>query len=331
MLDLRSVRWDIRFPQSMRVRDFDRRARGFTLSYREHGESNSFRMELDNSDKYFTRNDLFASGDEISFWLYFAGQPKILMGSFVVDDLDDDDSQDSGAVVSVEGLAVDCQKTSLKTPKARSFEGSMLSGIVGRVAAENSLEAVFEGADMLLSRKDQKEQTDLNFLSRLAGDYGFRTRIEGGKLYFLSRKATEASGGSGLKIAEYTSSRKFKDQPYRGIKKAQVKYNDPNKNKLVTAEVESGDTTVSRENKVTQRVDSPEEATAVAGAKVNDAKSKQKQCEFNCMATPEMKPPLNILVEDEGPKWNGLWHIESADHSYSKQAGYRAVLKGYKL
>lgn len=327
-LDLRSCRWDIKFPGEGRIRDFDARAENFKLSFREHGESNSFEMELDNSDQFFARNDIFEGGDAIDFWLYYAARPKIKMGSFTVDAINDKTKPSS--VVKISGLAVDCQKTSLKTPKARAFEEVSLRQIVGSVAAENSLVTVYEGADIMFRRKDQKEEHDLKFLARLAGEYGFRARIENGKLYFLSQSAIEKTVDA-LPLKEYWGSREFDYKPYRGVKKATVRYFDPTRNELITSSVEAGDIKATRETKETIKVDSFEEAEMIATAKLNRANCGRITGSFDCMGSPEMKPPLTGIVEDEGPKYDGRWHIETADHVYTKSGGYRVAMKGYKL
>jgi phage protein D len=327
-LNLRQLDWDIEWPFKDKIRDIDTRCIQFSLSYKEHGEASEFRMTLDNSDKFFTKNTLFDAGMKVKFFLHYALQPKRLMGEFVIDEISDTDVPSS---IEVCGISADCVTKGLKTKKTKGFENQSLKSIVENVGKDNGMTVNFHGKDILLKRKDQKECHDLKFINDLAELYGFRFRIEGNIIYFLDRSSIHITSDK-KPIKGLISTRTFSYKAHKGAKSSEVRYYDPEKNTIlqVQNEKQTADAQCNKEIKTTQKVNSLEEANMISKAQLDQANDHQYECSLDCQGDPDFIPPFNIIVEDEGV-WDGEWHIAEAEHNYSKQSGYRMTLKGYKL
>lgn len=382
-LNLRQLDWDIEWQFKDKVRDIDTRCIQFTLTYKEHGEASEIRLTLDNSDKFFTKNTVFNAGMTIKLYLHYALQPKKLMGEFIIDEISDTDVPSS---IEVCAISANCITASLKTKTTKGYENQSLKSIVADVGKRNNLKVDFQGKDILFKRKDQKECHDLKFLTDLAELYGFRVRIVEGVLHFVDRDTLHHDPAE-KSLKGLISTRSFTYKAHKGAIASQVRYYDPEKNKLMEARIyktitdnlrnsmqsgkikkeeitpeivnqihiaeakaRTGDLTslnnltqelldkfgdrlslpASTQIKVTQKIDSLQEADTIAKAQLNQANDHQYECSFDAQGDPDFIPPFNINVEDEG-QWDGKWHITEAEHTYSKSSGYRMTLKGYKL
>lgn len=326
--DLRATVWDVLLKRGgITKEDIDKRVVEIRVSMNEHGKADEFDMTLSNRDGYFADMDKFAAGDEIELYVYFADKHRVYMGTYTVDDITDESMP---SIVKISGLASDTVKKTLRTPKTRGFERASLFRIVSEIAKEHGLTAHIKGEDIPMERKEQKEETDLAFLTRVAEEYGFNFRIDGENLYFIGRQEAEKEPIV-LNLDGLVRRRTFRYKSHKTYKKMSVRYYDPQKKQYIESNVEAGEIKNAQTGKETIRAESHDQAERIARAKLKSHNDKEMTAEIDCLGVPELRPGCNVKIENEGKLYNGIWHIEQAEHRYSKQAGYTVNLRGYKI
>ncbi len=232
-LNLRQLEWDILWPLKDKVKDIDTRCLSFEIIYKEHGEASELRMQLDNQDRFFTNNYIFDGGMKLQFYLYYALQEKKNMGEFTIDEITDEEIP---SIFTVAGISTDAMNSSLRTKKSRAFENHKISDIVNQIGKENGLKVDFQGKDLLLKRKDQKECHDLKFLTDLAELYGYKFKINGDILYFYDLVSNHKLSPA-KRLENICSKRTFIYKGHQAVQSAEVRYFDPHQKKLLKSKI----------------------------------------------------------------------------------------------
>jgi phage protein D len=326
--DLRFALWKVELLRNQRtVAEISDRTVSLEVVFQEHAQAHDFDLELEDRDGYFSEPETFQLGDELEFSVWYADRPKPAhMGLYKIDEIR---NEDTPSRVRVSGLASDSVRQDFRTLKTRGFEGMTLHQIARQIAKEHNLTPVIEGQDIELLRKDQKEEHDLQFLTRLADDFGYVCRIEDNKLLYLQRGIVEQEPP--LSLEGLLERRSFRYHVFRTYRKAKVRYFDPEKKEEIEAVVEDPKIRNVEELIITQRVESREQAETMARERLKLANTQRIEAEFDCLGVPELKGGVNVAIDGEGALFDGVYHITEARHRYDKASGYRVRLKGYSL
>lgn len=325
--DLRAVAWDVILKRaSVPKDDLDKRTLSIRVTMHEHGQADEFELSLKNDDGYFSDPDLFEFGDRVELFVWFADRARVRLGEFSLDEISDDSAPNT---VSVTGLSADTVRQDLRTLKSRAFEGLSLKKIVSQVAGEHGLTLDFKGPDVKILRSDQKEEHDLQYLTRIADQYGYIVRISGDTLIFWARD--EAEKGDPLSLDGLVSRRSFRAKTFETYKRVKVRYYDPQDKTYREQEIEDPAIQNDQELKETIRAESLEQARIMAKAALKKANKDKNTCEIECLGVPELQPGINVDIRNEGIRWNGIWHVEQTAHNYSKGQGYTVCVSGYKI
>jgi len=320
--DLRFALWEVELLRNRElVDDIADRTVELEVNFYEHGQANDFDLTLEDRDGRFSDPDAFRLGDEIRFWVWFADRPRTLMGVYQIDELR---HSAPPSLMRVSGLAHESVGEDLRTLKTRGFEGMSLHAIVRQIAAEHGLTPVIKGADVPMQRTDQKEEHDLQFLTRLASDYGHVVRIEGDELIFIRREIADAA--EPLLLDGLLRRRAFRHKTFKTYRRCKVRYFDPEKKEEIEVVEEDPQIENTEELVITQRAESREQATEIARSRLRGANRLAIEAEFECLGVPELKAGMNILVQGEGKAYDGIYHVPHARHRYSKSSGYTVEL-----
>jgi phage protein D len=320
--DLRFTLWEVILVAQPDI-DITEHIISVRCNYYEHGQADDFEIELENRSGIFSK--VLRLGQKIEVYNWFADRPKKKhMVTYVIEDILDEAAPN---VVRVSGLAADTVGKKLRTIRTRGYEGMPLSEIVKDIAKRNDLTAVFKGPDVLYKRREQKEENDLQFLTRLAELFGFIFSVKGNTLYFIARDVQEKAPT--LSLEGLIRRRTFRHKTYKTYKKVRVRYYDPHKKKYIEKEIDDSFIENEQVKKYTTRFESLEEADRIAEGLRQDNRKKY-ECDIECMGAPELQDGINVEIRNEGI-YNGGWHIEEASHNYDKSAGYTVQLTGYKI
>jgi uncharacterized protein len=153
-------------------------------------ESDEFELRIDDRDGAVA---LPKRGAGIEIYLGYAGETLARLGRYVVDDVEASGPPDT---LAIRGKAGD-MRGSGKTTRSASWENVPLARIVADIAARNGWKAECPDTTVV-PRADQLNESDFNFISRLAKDHDCTAKIADSKLLVLPRQSGQTASGKAL-------------------------------------------------------------------------------------------------------------------------------------
>jgi len=162
-----------------------------SISVQDHEskKSDSCELELDNREYIPSPG----KGSKLEVWLGFVETGVNYMGSFTIDSWT---KKGRPKIMTVSAKAAG-MTTDIKAPKSRSYHEKTVGDIVSQVAGKHGLKNVVHGemASIQIGHIDQSNESDLNFLTRLAGRVGGNFKLANETIIF--NKAGSGSLPSG--------------------------------------------------------------------------------------------------------------------------------------
>ncbi|VVP54969.1 hypothetical protein PS880_05620 [Pseudomonas fluorescens] len=153
-------------------------------------ESDEFELRTDDRDQAVA---LPRRGAHIEVFLGYSGQALTRLGRYTVDDVELSGPADT---LVIRGKASD-MRGSGKTTRSGSWEGIPLQQIVGDLATRNVWQPVCPVMTQV-PRVDQLNESDFNFITRLARQYDCTAKVCDGKLLVLPRQGGQSASGKAL-------------------------------------------------------------------------------------------------------------------------------------
>lgn len=150
-------------------------------------DSDEFELRIDDRDAAVA---LPARGARVEVHLGYVGQPLARLGRYTVDEIE---VSAPPRTMVIRGKASDMRGTG-KTTRSGSWEGVPLSQIVRDIAARNSWTPVCP-VQTKVDRVDQRNESDFNFITRLAKQYDCTAKVADGKLLVMPREASLSASG----------------------------------------------------------------------------------------------------------------------------------------
>ena len=161
-------------------------------------ESDDFELRIDDRDSAVS---LPSRGASIEVFLGYSGTALTRLGRYTVDEVELSGPPDT---LVIRGKASD-MRGSGKTTRSGSWENVSLASIVNDVAARNGWQPVCPMATVV-PRADQLNESDFNFITRLARQYDCTAKVADGKLLVLQRQAGQSASGKVLGAITLTRS-----------------------------------------------------------------------------------------------------------------------------
>ncbi|TES70114.1 late control protein [Pseudomonas syringae pv. tomato] len=155
-------------------------------------ESDEFELRIDDRDGAVA---LPSRGADIEIYLGYEGQPLTRLGLYTVDDIELSGPPDT---LVIRGKASD-MRGSGRTTRSGSWEDVSLQQIVNDVATRNSWKPVCNVATKV-PRADQLDESDYNFITRLAKKHDCTAKVADGKLLVLPRQGGESASGKAFGV-----------------------------------------------------------------------------------------------------------------------------------
>ncbi len=155
-------------------------------------ESDEFELHIDDRDGAVV---LPARGASIEVHLGYSGQMLTRLGRYTVDEVELSGPPDS---IVIRGKASD-MRGSGKTIRNGNWEGVTLQQIVRDIAARNGWQPLCP-VSTPVSRVDQMNESDFNFITRLARQFDCTAKIADGSLLVLPRQGGQSGSGKALGI-----------------------------------------------------------------------------------------------------------------------------------
>lgn len=303
-----------------------------SVEYTDKTENNSDEIQISVEDSAGNwRGPWYPSkGDTLSLEFGYEDSGLINAGAFNIDEIELGGPPD---VVRIRGLAAGFNKA-VRTRNSKAFENQSLKQIAEAVAKNHGFTVVGTIANVRFSRVTQNRENDLEFLRRIASEYGHIFSVRENKLVFTSiydiEKGKPVLSVDRTELLNYS----IKDKTSQVFKNAQVKYHDPTDKEVKeykttenkNADGESvTDTTQADTLEIRTKAENKSQAEMKAKAALYHHNSKQQEGSLTVSGNPLLVAGNNMELTGMGTM-SGKYHIMESRHRIDKGGGYTTDL-----
>ncbi|EIM9883728.1 phage protein D [Salmonella enterica] len=293
------------------------------------GESDEIQVDLEDSEGRWRDAWYPGKGDTLTLYMGCVGENMRECGTFSVDEIELSGPPDN---VSLRGLATSVT-AALRTKNSRGFENTTLAAIAQRIAGKHHLQLQGQIEPLTLDRVTQYDETDLAFLKRLAGDYGYMVKVTHTHIIFSSldalREAAPVFTFTRRDISRYS----VRDTINRIYKGAKHRSQNSRTKQVVTYQADGGEstTTVSAATRghntsadtltLSGRTGNQGTAARRTRAALNLKNQYQKVATLSMEGNVRLRAGHNVTLTGFGAS-DGKWLTGSVRHSMTRSGGY---------
>lgn len=311
------------------------------FSYKDNasGKSDDLQLTLHNRDGKFTGGWMPKKGMEIAAsvicqnWEKQGEDLRLPCGSFKIDEVELSGPPDK---ITIKGVSASLSQGLRDTRKTRAWENVSLQTVVNQIAAENGLTPVYIGPEHRFERQDQRNESDISFINRIAGDFGMACKVHNGKLAVYDSEEAEGKDAvceipkTGGMYSPKSYSFKISSSD-TGYDNAKVSYTDPKTGKTQTAEAQAAKVPPKKDGdpktlSLNRRVENADQAIKLAQGKLHKANRKEQTANLEIMGNPGIAAGMNVNLAGFGI-FSGKWSVKSASHKISGSGGYSTSLE----
>jgi phage protein D len=303
-------------------------------------EADSIEVQLDDADGELA---MPPKGATMQVRIGWKGSSLVDKGTYTIDELEHSGPPDA---ITIRGKSADMRGT-LQQSREQSFHQQSVSSIIDVIAARHQLKAkISDNLKMeFIDHIDQANESDANFLSRLAEQFDAIATVKNGNLLFL--QAGLAHNASGIALDRVDITRQSGDSHYFGVadrdaysgvvaywqndkaaKRQTVKAKKPTEAKPSDVKVIVGEKEImvgSNDNVKTLRHTYANKQNAERAARAMWDKLQRGVATFTitlAMGRPELFPELPVNVSGFKPQIdNSDWLLTRVEHSIT-DTGY---------
>ena len=296
------------------------------IDYRDALSDESDAIDIDISDPTGKWHDnwLPDKGLPLSLWLGYAGEPLSKMGDFYLDQLE---FSAPPQMVRLRGLAIGFGQA-LRTNKSVVHKDTTLAKIVTKIAAAHKLTVKGAIPKVNFDSLTQMKQTDLQFLRKLAHDFGCIVKIVDNSTA-ISFVAIDdlVNQNEKITITPNDVSRWSIDNSLRGLpKRVNFSFHD-NAENHVTQFSEPTETKYPTSDSMDIVAPVKDLASARIYVKAEIARAKRKMVTVNLSLPGNAEMIAGEIVALSGfGQFNGKYLVTSARHSLVRQGGFTTNL-----
>lgn len=285
----------------------------------EHGQSDEVEIQLEDKDHLWKGSWYPSKGDSLKLNIGYIGEKLLNCGSFEIDEMEFAAPPDT---ITLKALAANIKKA-LRQNNSVAYENKTLFQIAQEIANKHNLILVGKVRDIKIKRITQNNKRDLEFLKKLAEEYGYIFKVSDNKLTFYETAKLKSQSPALIINRTDIISYSFRDKTHDQYKSCEVVYMNPKDKKTVSASI-NGTSTKADVLKLHKRCENKEQAILKANAALN--KNSELEGNITVMGNPHIVAGLNIELKGLY-KLSGKYHIKSAKHIIDKNTGYRTELE----
>ncbi|WP_289141135.1 contractile injection system protein, VgrG/Pvc8 family [uncultured Pseudomonas sp.] len=287
-------------------------------------ESDEFELRIDDRDGAVT---LPKRGAGIEIYLGYGSNALARLGRYTVDDIEVSGPPDT---LVIRGKASD-MRGSGKTTRSGSWESVPLSRIVSDIAARNGWAPECSVATVV-PRADQLNESDFNFITRLAKDHDCTAKVADSKLLVLPRQSGQTASGKSLSaviIQRSDVSRwqfRFTDRTTQKAVKA--KYQDKKTGELVNLTLDNEDAPAGLPPVHTDRHIHPNKSAAEQAAKARLAAFNRSTAEvrLEMVGRTDLFAERQINAQGFKEGLDGVFLVDSVEQVFT-QTGWSTTVE----
>jgi len=301
----------------------------FSYTDNASGKADSLQIELQDREGKWAGAWAPKKGTEIkaSFrcmdWFGEGQHGGLNCGSFKVDEKDLSGPPDK---ISLKAVSASLSGGLRETFRDKSWEGHTLKGVADEIAGVHGLSLVYEAPELTFARQDQREESDLAFISRLAGQRGINVKVHDDKLVLYGAKEADARP-AGLVISK--TGGQFSPKSYRLKEKSEgtaftgcvVSYRDPDTQQVHSwsfdakgNRVESAASDAQKVWAVNKRVESEAEARKMAQDALRAKNQGEHTGSLEIMGHPGLVAGMTLSLVGFPEDYDGSYFVEKAEH-----------------
>ena len=308
--------------------------KSFTFTDNAHGKADELQLVLHNRDGKWSglwkpKKGMPVTASLVCHDWERPGQTLSLpCGAFNIDEVEWSGPPDAITIKAVSSALT----TGLRdTEKTRAWENTTFQAVAGQIAGENGLTLMYFGNAHPFKRQDQRRESDLAFVYRLAHERAMNCKAHDGKLILFDAEQAEAQGAS-LSIPKTGNLYSPKEYRFKDASSnttytdVEVAYTDPVQGITHTATVEAaGDKADPKTLVLDKRVESAGEAIRLGKAGLHNANAREGTASITCLGCPKMTAGRTLELAGFGD-FSGAYFIKQATHSLGGAQGYTTAL-----
>ncbi len=246
------------------------------------------------------------------------------------------------ATITIKGTSLPFSAPVRQTKKNNDWENITLSAIAQELAGANGMSCMYESAyDPFYKRVEQRQASDIEFLSRLSHDAGISLKATDSIIVLFDQATYEAKPpvitiqkGKAGGYTKYKLDVGAADSQYSSCR---VSYVDPESGKCIEATAKIEDYNANSKNnqqlEVTAKVSNKDEAKTLAEKHLRLHNKYSKSATFTFPGNPALVAGVTVELKGWGA-FDGKYIITQAVHTvgssgYTTQIKLRRVLEGY--
>lgn len=294
------------------------------------GQSDELQVEFEDTDGRWLRGWYPEQGDALALSLGDQFTGLVALGSFEIAEIE---YNHPPSTVNLKALATGITKAN-RTNKPKAYENTTLAGIIKVVAERLKLEVTGTVKDIKIKRVTQYQGRDIEFLSRLAKEYGHTFKIVGKKLVFTDTAELKEREAVVVLSPEDMTRIRLRDLIKGVPTQVEMRGYDPKTKKTVSAtrqtkplrpkakRAHTGDTLKIVPNKG----ESQEQLNARTDAVLADAQDDQCAGNITLFGNALLVAGQTVQLRDMG-KFSGKYLVKQARHEYRRSSGYTTELE----
>lgn len=310
--------WDLILNSRNITRDLDKYVLSVTYEDHEEGEADTVDIALEDKEGKFRGEWYPTKGDTLGLRIGYQGGPFIDCGSFEVDEIGYGGPPDA---LTFRAIAAGV-KEPRRTRQAKAYENTTLKGLAEAVARRAKLALVGAVEAIPIRRVNQVREGDLEFLRRVADEYGYAFSVKGRQMVFFKRSALAASAPALALDRKDFSQYSFRDKIMEVAAGAEVAYHDPKTKTVKNGKAKATGSTSADTVKLTVRAESSAQAQAKADAALEAANREATTCEGTIYGHLKVLAGASLSLAGFGAL-SGQYHVKRSRHTLDRAGGYR--------
>ena len=308
-----------------------------SFSYTDHAtdKADEVQLELQNRDGRWNADWWPAKGTSVtaglacSDWFGPGKGGSLSCGSFTVDTVKYEGPPDT---LSIKAVSASLTTELRDTNRTKGWENHTLKVVAAEIAEKNGLGLQYTGDPCPFRRVDQREESDLSFLQRLATAHGANLKVHDGTIYLFSAQLGDAQSasatirrfGDAFSPEHFSFEEKSDDTDYSDCS---VAYKDPETgetSKATFPNPESGEQAGEKPLTINQRVESLDAALRLAKSHLRQSNKAGSEGTLDMPGHPSIRAGQTVALTGFG-KFDGTWFVETSKQSLG-DGGYKTSL-----
>lgn len=306
----------------------------FSYTDNAAGKADSITLELHDRDGVWAdswapqKGSLVTATIVCKHWQHHNSNEQLPCGSFTIDTITYSGQPDK---ISIKAVSASLAQNLRERPTTKAWENCTLQKIAKEIAEKHNLSLMFLAEDAHIRRQDQREESDLAFLSRIAKKRGVNLKVHNGTLILFDAEEAEKKNailvlpkrGHAFSPSAYSFTRSSVDTAYTSCT---VTYRDPTTEKDIAATFNAFGEPAAEGGKnfvVNTRVESEAEARTLAQKSLRLKNQAECTGSIELMGNTKLVAGAVVMLTGFG-SFSGRYFVVTATHSMGN-SGYRST------